>query len=117
MLNFTSRHRYFLHQGITDMRKSFNGLSALVNNEFTHSLKSKDFFIFINRRRNHIKLLMWDGSGFAIYHKRLEKGTFELPANNGTEKTLEITWTSLVFLLEGVQLKSVKMRKRYSETG
>ena len=117
MFNFSSQQRYFLYRGIADMRKSFNGLSGLVNNEFAHPLQSKDIFIFINKRRNHIKLLRWDGSGFAIYHKRLEKGTFEFPEIKENNNTMELTWRELVFLLEGVQLKSVKFRKRYSETG
>jgi len=117
MLSFSSKQRYFLYRGITDMRKSFNGLCGLVNNEFKHPLMSRDVFIFINKRKNHIKLLMWDVSGFAIYHKRLERGTFEMPLVDEEKETMELSWRDVVFLLEGVQLKSVKMRKRYSETG
>ena len=117
MLGFSSKQRYFLYRGITDMRKSFNGLCGLVNNEFTHPLMSRDIFIFLNRRKNHIKLLMWDVSGFAIYHKRLERGTFELPSIKEEKQTMELWWRDVVFLLEGVQLKSIKMRKRYEETG
>jgi len=117
MLSFSSKQRYFLYRGITDMRKSFNGLCGLVNNEFRHPLMSRDVFIFINKRKNHIKLLMWDVSGFAIYHKRLERGTFEMPLVDEEKETMELSWRDVVFLLEGVQLKSVKMRKRYSETG
>ena len=117
MLSFSSKQRYFLYRGITDMRKSFNGLGALVNNEFDHSLMSRDVFIFINKRKNHVKLLVWDVSGFVIYHKRLERGTFEIPNSDTEKQTMELSWRSIVFLLEGVQLKSVKMRKRYGGTG
>jgi transposase len=117
MLSFSSKQRYFLYRGTADMRKSFKGLSSLVNNEFSHPLMSRDIFIFINKRRNHIKLLMWDVSGFAIYHKRLEKGTFEFPKEDVEKKTMELHWRDVIFLIEGVQLKSIKMRKRYDETG
>ena len=115
MLSFSSKQRYFLYRGITDMRKSFNGLSAIVNNEFNHPLLSRDIFLFINKRKNHVKLLMWDVTGFAVYHKRLEQGTFEIPAIKEGKETMELSWRDVVFLLEGVQLKSVKIRKRYQE--
>jgi transposase len=115
MISFSSKQRYFLYRGVTDMRKSFTGLCGVVNNEFTHPLRSRDIFIFINKRKNQIKLLMWDVTGFAIYYKKLERGTFELPAVNEEKQTMELSWRDVVFLLEGVQFKSVKMRKRYSE--
>ncbi len=117
MLSFSSKQRYFLYRGICDMRKSFNGLGTLVNNEFNHSLMSKDIFIFINKRKNHIKLLMWDDTGFCIYHKRLAKGTFQFPVIEGMEKDLELHWRDVVLLLEGIDFKSVKLRKRFKATG
>ncbi len=99
------------------MRKGFNGLGGIVNESFDHPLTSGDVFIFINRRRTHIKLLMWDATGFAIYYKRLEAGTFEIDFQNNTTTTplaIEINWSKLVLLLEGIHLKSIKKRKRYS---
>jgi hypothetical protein len=98
------------------MRKGFNGLGGLVNQFFEHPLMSGDVFIFLNRRRTHIKLLMWDATGFAIYYKRLEAGTFEMPFSNNTSTTplaIEIRWSELVLLLEGIEIKSIKKRKRY----
>lgn len=95
------------------MRKSFDGLSGLVRSHFHHSLLSGDVFIFLNRRRDRIKLLMWDASGFAIYYKRLERGTFELPLCASDQASLELSWSELVMLLEGIELRSVKRRKRY----
>jgi transposase len=79
-------------------------------------LLSGDIFIFINRRRDRIKLLMWDVTGFALYYKQLERGTFELPGTNEND-SLELTWSDLVMLLEGVEIKSIKRRKRYRKTG
>ena len=68
--------------------------------------------MFINKPRNSIKLLVWDRSGFVIYYKRLEAGTFEIP--EGNEKSMTIKWEELVMMLEGIALKSMKRRKRYS---
>ena len=100
----------------TDMRKGFAGLSGLVRQHIDHELLSGDVFIFINRRRDRIKLLMWDATGFALYYKQLERGTFELPAA-AADGSLELSWSDLVMLLEGVEIKSIKRRKRYQKTG
>jgi len=112
MIGLDQKRRYFLYAGVTDIRKSFDGLSGLVMNEMKGQLLSGDVFMFLNRRRNMIKLLVWDRSGFVIYYKRLEKGTFEMP---GTEKgTLEIEWSDLVMILEGIRLKGIRRRLRYA---
>ena len=113
MLSFSSKQRYFLYRGTTDMRKGFNGLSGLVRAHIEHDLMSGDVFIFLNKRRDRIKLLMWDATGFAVWYKVLERGTFELPGGEGA--SLELDWTKLVLLLEGVELKSVKKRVRYRQ--
>ena len=89
------------------MRKSFDGLSGLVRSQMGRDPLSGDVFIFLNRRRTHIKLLVWDRSGFVLYYKRLEEGTFELPASEAP------SWDQLVMMLEGVSMKKVRYRKRY----
>lgn len=114
MLSLNSSQRYFLYRKATDMRKQFDGLSGLVNTYFDHQLMSGDVFVFLNRRRDRIKLLMWDQTGFALYYKRLERGTFELPEFSEST-TLELTATQLHLLLAGVELHSVKYRKRYQK--
>jgi transposase len=111
MISFSSSQRFFLYRGATDMRRSFAGLGGLVVNELQKPLTSGDVFIFINKPRNSIKLLVWDRNGFVIYYKRLEEGTFEIP--DGDEKSIIIKWEELVMMLEGIALKSVKRRKRY----
>lgn len=108
MVSFGSSQRYFLYRKPTDMRRSFDGLCGLVRNELGRDPVSGDVFVFTNRRRTHIKLLVWDRSGFVVYYKRLEQGTFELPG----EESLD--WRQLVLILEGVSLKSARYRKRYS---
>lgn len=107
----TEGRRVFLWRGATDMRKSFNGLSGIVLNQMGGRLVSGDIFVFINRRRDRIKLLCWDRSGFVIWYKRLEEGTFEL-AGTGEGK-VELTGAQLMLILEGISLSSVKHRKRY----
>jgi transposase len=116
MISFTSSQRYYLHVGHTDMRKSFDGLCGLVSTGMNQNIFSGDVFIFINRPRNRMKLLVWDRSGFVIYYKRLEEGTFELPATQNAVAGIEIRWEELVLILEGISLESVKRRKRFSKT-
>jgi transposase len=95
------------------MRKGYDGLSGLVRNEFKKDPLCGDVFIFLSRARNKIKLLHWQGDGFCIYSKRLEKGTFEIPKENTTSIDIEITPQQLQFILEGIVLSSVKKRVRY----
>ena len=116
MLSFSSKQRYFLYRPATDMRKGFAGLGGLVGEHIDHELMSGDVFIFINRRRDRIKLLMWDVTGFALYYKQLERGTFELPKLDDKVSS-ELRWSDLVMLLEGIEIKSIKRRKRYRKTG
>jgi len=70
-------------------------------------------FIFINKKRGQLKLLLWEGDGFAVYHKRLEKGTFEIPDSNDESSSIAITAQQLQFILQGVSLEKIHFRKRY----
>jgi transposase len=110
---FSSSQRFFLYRQATDMRRSFAGLSGLVTNELQKPLTAGDVFIFINKPRNSIKLLVWDRNGFVIYYKRLEEGIFEIPAASNEAKSIAIKWEELVMMLEGIALRSVQRRKRY----
>lgn len=101
-----------LYQGWADARKSFDGLSGIVTNEMALPLQTGDVFIFINRRRTHIKLLQWEGDGYGIYCKRLEEGTFEMPAVKAGAH-VQLTSRQLMLILQGVSLKKVVYRKRY----
>ena len=98
-----------------DMRKGFDGLSAIVASHLGEEPTSGHFFIFRNRRGDRLKILYWDGDGMAIWYKRLERGTFRLPAMPpGPRPTLlELSSTQLVALLEGLDLKSVRKTRRY----
>ena len=114
MLHLCDSRRYLLYSGNTDMRKSFHGLVALVKYNMQTSVMSGDVFVFISKRRNAIKLLRWEGDGFAVYYKRLEKGTYELPAANGNTYTytMAIEAQQLQFILQGVSLKKIYLRRR-----
>ena len=114
MLTLSSTSRVFVYTGVTDMRKSFNGLSGLVATHFSNvELLSGHLFLFFNRRRDSVKLLLWDRDGLVIWYKRLEKGTFQVSALSETENSLEIDSTQLSLLLSGIDLASAKRRKRY----
>ena len=97
------------------MRKGFDGLCGLVNNEFLQNPISGEVFVFFNRGKNRIKLLHWQGDGFAVFYKRLEKGTYELPEINSDTASVEISAQQLLLILEGISLLSVKKRLRYQQ--
>ncbi len=91
------------------MRKGFYGLGNIVREHYHREPTDGSVYIFINKRRDKMKLLVWDRTGYVVYYKTLEEGTFELPTNEGTQ----INWDELVMILEGVKLDSIKRKKRY----
>jgi transposase len=104
----------FLHTDATDMRKSFTGLCGLIRGVFGDDPADGSLFLFVNKRRDRIKALWWDGDGFVLWYKRLEQGTFEVvPACDGV-KRMRIDSTQLAMILGGVRLESVRRRKRFS---
>jgi transposase len=113
MLQISGSQLYYLYRPFADMRKSFDSLAGLVVTGMSKSPTCGEVFIFINRRRNQIKLLFWEGDGFSIYYKRLEKGTYEIPVPGPGTSSLYITSSELRWMLEGVSLRSIKLRPRY----
>lgn len=105
--------RFFLYAHATDMRKSFDGLSGLVASALSRDPTSGDVYVFLNRRRDRMKLLLWDRTGFWLFYKRLEQGTFQLPANLAQHTSLELRYDELLLILEGIDLASIKRRRRY----
>ena len=95
------------------MRSGFDSLSGIVHNYLGKNALSGDIFIFLNKRCNQIKLLLWEGDGFSLYHKRLEKGTYELPPFTEQDKAVSISSEQLLLILRGISLKHVRRRKRY----
>lgn len=112
MLLLSEHQRYFVYTGPTDMRKGFDTLSGLVRSEMKLNPMSGDMYIFFNRPKTHVKILLWDQDGFALYFKRLERGTFELPSS-GNSSSNSISAQTLGFVLQGIVLSSVRRKKRY----
>ncbi len=117
MVTLGSTLRYYLWREPVDMRKSFGGLQGVVTNQMGRYALSGEVFIFMNRRRDQVKMLVWDRSGFVIFYKRLEQGRFELPALSGNVRGQTLPWADLLLILEGVRLGSVRWRKRYAVPG
>lgn len=112
MLNILGSARIYLASGVTDMRKSFNGLYALARGVLQSDPQEGHLFLFCNRRRDRIKALFWDGSGLWVCAKRLEKGTFAWPlAADGTNECVELTRTQLDLLLGGMDPRAVHTRR------
>ncbi len=97
----------------TDMRKGFDGLSGIVSSQMARSPLDGVVYIFINRRRDRMKLLVWEPGGYTLYYKRLESGTFELPLVKEGEHKMIMSWESLMLILGGISLKKIVKRKRY----
>jgi transposase len=115
MLHLSASCKYYLHRQPTDMRKGFDSLSGIVTSQLKMDVLNGAVFIFINKKHNQVKLLLWEGDGFAIYYKRLEKGTYEMPASAKNNTEFSITHEALQHILQGVSLKSVRKRKRYQQ--
>ena len=115
MLHFTDATPIYLFTGPTDMRKSFDGLSGLILLHFdSASVTDGSLFVFINRRRDRMKVMGFDGDGLAIWYKRLEEGRYELPTNPTDRRDVRIDARQLRLILDGVELSSVRRRKRYT---
>jgi len=113
MLSLPANVCIYLCTAPTDMRKSFDGLSGLVQSVFERDLLEGHLFLFVNRRRDRVKLLWWDRDGLALFYKRLESGTFETPRVVADRSHVELDATEMAMLLGGVSLAGMKRRKRY----
>lgn len=111
MVSITRFHRCYLYRGRTDMRKGIDSLCGLVRNELGKDPLSGELFIFFCATRKRVKILLWDQDGFALYHKRLERGTYEMPQGDAIHQS--ISAEQLNFILAGVVLDKVKLRPRY----
>ena len=108
MLTIPANARLFLCQVPVNMRKSFEGLSTLVEQMFPGELLSGAFFIFLSRQKNHMKVLYWDGDGLVIFYKRLEKGTFATKK----ETSPQFLRREFLMLLEGIEPR--RLQRRFS---
>lgn len=116
MFALTSSHRFFLYLEPTDMRKGFDGLSGIIEHTLSQQLQSDHVFVFINKNRDKMKLLRWVGSGFVLYYKRLEKGTFDFPQYEAKSSAIKLSYAQLVMLIDGIEIVNRKKKVRYSST-
>lgn len=122
MLTIPTSLRVFAHRFATDMRKSFNGLVGIIESELGQQVESGHLFLFFNRRRDRVKILLFTGDGLMIVYRLLERGTFETPRGWQAEQLagassnshgIEVRASDLALILEGIDLSSVKRRKRW----
>ena len=116
MLSVSPGVSIFLHVAAVDLRKSYDGLAGLAREHLDRQVLDGGLFVFFNRRRDRVKLLYWDGDGFAIWQKRLEVGNFQLPPVEPSAREVVLSATDLALILRGIDLASVKRRKRYQRT-
>jgi transposase len=114
MFTLSTSNRFHLYSQATDMRKSFDGLAGVVQNTLGNNPLNGDVFIFINRRRDKIKLLHWQGISFTLYYKRLEEGTFEVPTYDPRAGSITLSYAQMVMLVDGLTIKNIEKRKRYT---
>lgn len=107
------RVRVFLCASPTDMRKGFDTLAVLVRDGLGYDPLSGHLFLFVGRRRDRLKILYWDRDGYALWYKRLEKGTFRMPMAKPDAASIELKASELAMLLEGIDLRSIKRRPRF----
>lgn len=114
MMHLPASVRVYLCLTPCDMRKSFDGLHALVREHLELDAFAGHLFVFASRRRDRLKILYWDRDGFAVWSKRLEEGTYAMPlATSGAERRQEITTQELGALLSGIDLQQATRRNRY----
>lgn len=113
MFTLSSSLTFQLYSQPTDMRKSFDSLCGLVQNQLEQSPTNGDVYVFINKTRNKIKLLHWAGSGFVLYYKRLESGTFEHPQYDIQTGSYQLGYSQMVMLIDGISIKNIERKKHY----
>ena len=114
MIALPPQIRVFLYRRPTDMRKSFHGLVALTESALKQDPLSGSLFVFVNRRRDRIKILYWGETGFCIWYQQLQRGTYQLPEQESLDEqdTLEVTRPQLSLILDGIDLSSARQRVR-----
>ena len=112
MFALTESTPLYLCRQAVDMRKGIDGLYRLVRTELQQHPLSDSAFVFFSKNRQSVKILRWDGDGFLLYHKRLERGTFETPHFDAASGAYKLPWKTFSLIMEGISLRSVRYRKR-----
>ncbi len=106
----------FLFVPPADLRKSYDGLAGLAQEHLKKNVLDGGLFVFFNRRRDRVKILYWDLDGYALWAKRLESGNFQMPSLDASAREATLSATELSLILRGIDLTSVKHRRRYQRT-
>ena len=115
MLTLSATTRIYLAAEPVDLRKGFDGLAAATRLVLRQNPLSGHLFVFYNRRRNRMKVLVWQPSGFLIAYKRLERGCFQIPAMAARgQRHIEMEMADLLLMLEGIDLRGARRRKRWT---
>lgn len=113
MFGLSASQRFFLYNQPVDMRKAFDGLCGVVQQGMGKDACSGDVYIFLGKRLDRMKLLVWEPSGFVLYYKRLEAGTFRLPQEK--QQAISLSYSELSLLLEGLEVEIKGRRKRFEK--
>lgn len=113
MLSISPRVKVYVAPGVTDMRKGCDGLAEVVREVVGGDPLSGHLFLFCNRRRDRLKALLWDGSGFWLLAKRLEQGTFSWPTPVEGQRSIELSQAQLAMLLWGLDAERLRPRRWY----
>ncbi|MCA9233135.1 MAG: IS66 family insertion sequence element accessory protein TnpB [Planctomycetales bacterium] len=115
MIALAPQIRVFLCRQPTDMRKSFHGLVALTESLLQQDPLSGDLFVFLNRRRDRIKILYWGQTGYCLWYQQLQQGTYQLPGQDELkqQEVMEVTRSQLSLILDGIDLTSARQRTRF----
>ena len=108
MLSLSGGPTVYLACGDTDLRKSIDGLAAIVKYSFDLDVFSSSLFVFCNRERNKLKILYWDFNGFWLYYRRLDSGRFKWPKQTGDQSAMAVSRRQLQWLLDGLALEQHK---------
>jgi len=115
MLSLASRVRVWVASEPVDFRKAFDGLCGVIHSHLSGDPYSGDVYVFFNRRRNRVKLLVWDANGFWLFYKRLERGTFEdLRTSPDNDGVVRVDRATMAMLLEGIDTKKSKFRHHFA---
>jgi transposase len=113
MFTLGSSLNFHLYSQPTDMRKSFDALSGIVQQELGTSPTNGNVYVFINKTRNKVKLLHWSGNSFVLYYKRLEEGTFEHPKYDIETGSYLLSYAQMVMLIDGISIKNLNKKQGF----
>jgi transposase len=115
MFTLSESQNYYYYNEVTDMRKSFNGLSGLVIDHMNEKQTEEKVYLFVNRRRDKIKILQWKPNGYLLYYKRLEEGTFKFPKYEIEGSSLiKLSYTEMIMLVDGISIINLHKYNRYN---